>query len=99
MAECSQLQLLNDSILNLELFSIVQGGERSVFEEMVRKTLDGGFYFGAQVASQRFDRALPASTAAVAASKPAGLITLPRTPERGGRPVQMQSPTRRLQRR
>lgn len=46
-AASSLHQLDEGGILNLDIYKLIVGGERAVFEELVRKTLDGGFFFGA----------------------------------------------------
>lgn len=48
-------QFDEDNILNLELFQLIKGGERGVFENMVRRTLDGGFFYGQHWPRNRID--------------------------------------------
>jgi ubiquitin-conjugating enzyme E2 M len=45
-AACSVMQLNEESILNLELLPLIRNGDRAMFEEWVRQTLNGCFLFG-----------------------------------------------------
>ena len=44
-AAARQLEEL-DGILNIEIYQMILNGERGVFEDLVRRTLEGGFFFG-----------------------------------------------------